>query len=260
MDQNIKLFLKLLNDVNSEYKKEELIKLLKNLLEILGTIVLLDWAVNEAPDVIDGLFYNNADAFHNKFPFWEEMGEVQKAYNTLLEKNYNYYFILIMIIYEKFLNDLIDFLNNKLQFSNVKIFNDTKYSYNDNGIFKKDRSCKKNRYIREADITTKLWFFHEIFGCKRPKTSEQIKELDETDFKFFSELRNFLLHNNAEIKDSDYLGVYKKIEPCIITPDNKILLNSTFFYRSVHDLFNICQRINNLVLKKIFSNHPNKLL
>ena len=168
-----------------------------------------------------------------------------------------------MIIYENFLNDLTDYINNNMQFVNGKILNSSKYSNDDNGIYfmkriKKDHS--KKIYLREAATTEKLWFFYNIFGGKRPKSSKQIKELDETDFKFFSELRNFLLHENGKIKNSNYLVIYNKIEFCIVTQENEILLNSTFFSISVHNLFKNCLQINNVVMKKIIRNLSNKSL
>lgn len=252
MKNNLNLFLNLLDKTNLEYRNHALNNLLINLLEILQTADLLNWTVTESIDIVDDLSNYSAERFNQEFRFWNNVNEVQKEFKILYRKNYNYYFILQMVTCENFFDELLDLIYEKLNGHEI-IFRGTDYFLGNKEICKRWR--KKDGSFESISlkrtVPDRLWFFHEVFGSRCPKTNQQKKEIYETDFKFYSELRNFLLHENGMIKCHDYLRIYSTIEPSIITSDNRILLNQIFFHTSIKNLFNICLEINDLSLKRI---------
>jgi len=250
----LELLANLIQTINVEQSNPVFRNLFKNMLEILKTITLLDWAVETATDAADDYNYKDWEEFCDTFPFWDEVNEVQEEYNNLTLRNQYYYFILLMISCEKFLNESIKLFSQKcpLHFKEKK--KNYKYLVNSERNLKiikiKNGHDTYTQYLTRATINEKLMFFHDLFGTNRPKLPKFKRNLTEIDFEFYSLLRNIILHENGEIKDPIELAIYSQVQPSIVV-NHTICLNSTFFYIAVINLIKICVDISNKMMNKL---------
>jgi len=232
--------------------------LLYKLEELLKNLELIEWAIDEAPDVATTFwdYQENklSERFFKHFSLLEDIKDVQEGFDQLLRKNLNIYFITLISIYESYLNLNIRELAKKSNLLKLPFYIG-KYEYfvNERG----DLSLRNNVVNTEKEIEflrikDKLWCFHYLINTKKPK--KKFLFLNKNDFEYYSIIRNQILHSDEKMLDSELLSIYKDVKEEIFTKDNKILISKKFFNMALVNLFYFChdiaiayeKRINNV--------------
>ncbi len=232
--------------------------LIKPIADLLGNLELIEYLFVEAPDIADNFLWDyqndeESSKFKQYFTLFENIEEVQGEIEELRQRNYNIYYVYLMTIFEKHLNFIISQLGKLSHIPKAPIKKSLpkgkiEYFFDEKG----DWCIKKGYYVKEIEsssIKTKLWFFHNFLGCKKPKPRLLI---DKTDFEYYSEIRNRILHSNEEMVELHILPRYDDVREEIFTKNNKVLISKRFFFQAVENLF----EINHEITRKMVEKYP----
>lgn len=219
--------------------------LLYKLEELLKNLELIEWAIDEAPDVATTFwdYQENklSERFFKHFTLLEDIEDVQKAFESLHRKNLNIYFVTLISIYESFLNYIIRKLSKNQSTLKLPIrIGKNEYFINKKGNLSLKKKINSNGIQKEIEfsgIQEKLWCFHNLLKTNKPK---ERRKLNKNDFEYYSILRNQILHKDEEIVDLNLLPIYDEVKDDIFAKDNKILISRKFFNMAVENLFYFC--------------------
>lgn len=234
--------------------------LLAKLIELLKNLELIEWAIDESEDTLD-IFrdYKNDTLkkdFFKHFSLVDNIKEAQEVLENLKEINLNIYFITLMSIYENQLNYIIRCIaENAKKFGfpieNIKPTFTCEYFIDDEQELSLKTNNKYLSKIEFSSIKQKLWCFHHLLNTKNPVPNNF---LDNTDFEYYSLVRNQILHKDSEIVDLAKLLIYVDVQNEIFTTDGKILISKKFFDTALENLFDYCHSIAVAYEKKISHN------